>query len=268
MRKVLYIIPLLILALLGLGCDSEVPADPRIAEILSWRTTVVDPAVAKVNDFANWRASAFQTWYDQVNRDINDLKNKQTTVAGIDYGTRVTALENKVTALETAVAALKAASAAVTPGQGTATGSVVMTTNPVAIPQIFSSSAGGVSSPWIVTINNQSSTWQYVKPMVNLNVASGQPSSTISDITIIASGGNCSLTGSLLVPGNYNFSPSNMATVATSSIMLFTTSGCNGTGEFYIGPGQTQSYNFQIQGFKTPNPILWNVSCTVSSRSM
>jgi hypothetical protein len=148
------------------------------------------------------------------------------------------------------------------------TGSVTFTNNPVAIPQIFSSSSGGNSNPWIMTIHNGSTTWQYVKAMVSLNVASGQPSSIVTDVSLMESGGNCSLTGTYLVPGNFTFSPSNMGTVATPSIIIFPISGCNGSGEWYIGPGQTQSYNIQVQGLKTPNPILWNVSASISSRSM
>ena len=151
------------------------------------------------------------------------------------------------------------------------TGIVTFTNNPVSIPQIFSSSSGGNSNPWIMTIHNGSTTWQYVKPMISLNVSSGQSQSTVSEVLVMTSGGSCSLTGTYsagATTGNFTFSPTSMNITATPSIVAFPISGCNGSGEWYIGPGQTQSYNIQVQGLKTPNPILWNVSASISSRSM
>jgi hypothetical protein len=182
-------------------------------------------------------------------------------------------VDTKMASMQAIIDGLSAKITNLMPGVGgnnptSVTGNVQFTNNPVAIPQIFSSSSGGNSNPWIMTINNSSTTWQYVKPMVSLNVASGQPSSIVSDVSLMTSGGSCSLTGTLLAPGNFTFSPSNMATVATPSVIIFPISGCNGSGEWYIGPGQSQSYNIQIQGLKTPNPILWNVSASISSRSM
>jgi hypothetical protein len=76
------------------------------------------------------------------------------------------------------------------------------------------------------------------------------------------------MTGSLLVPGNFSFSPSNAASITTPSMIIMPINGCNGTGEIQVGPGQQQAFNVQIQGLKTPNPILWNVTTSISSRSM
>ena len=209
---------------------------------------------------------------DDVNRKINNLpQGGGTATPPADMATK-SIVDQKIA---DAISALKADQAwikATTPtgGGGTPsdTGTVAFTNNPISIPQIFSSSSGGNSNPWIMTIKNNSSTWQYVKAMIQLNVASGQPSSVVNDVSLMGSGGNCSLTGTYLVPGNFTFSPSNMGTVATPSVIIFPISGCNGSGEWYIGPGQTQAYNMQIQGLKTPNPILWNVTASISSRSM
>lgn len=148
------------------------------------------------------------------------------------------------------------------------TGTVIFTNNPVSIPQLFSSSSGAASTPWIMTIKNNSTTWQYVKPVVQLNVASGQSSTTVTDITLLISGGACTMTGSLTAPGNMSFSPANMSSTATPSIVIIPISGCNGSGEIQIGPGQSQAMNVQIQNLKTPNATLWNITTSISSRSM
>lgn len=151
----------------------------------------------------------------------------------------------------------------------TATGTVQFTTNPVSIPQIFSSSSGGNSSPWIMTISNQTTTWQYVKPVLSLNVASGQASSLVSAITVMTSGGACSMTGTFPTPvNNFSFSPITMNTIVTPSLVIIPISGCNGSGEIQVGPGTQQAFNIQIQGLITPNPTLWNITCSISARSM
>ena len=160
-----------------------------------------------------------------------------------------------------------------TPGNSTVTsqtGTVQFVNNPVSIPQLFSSSTGGSSQPWIMTITNQSTVWYYVKPVINLNIASGQSQQTVSDITVIASGGACSITGSCMdgnPSGNFSFSPTNINNISTPSIVIIPISGCNGRGEIQIGPGQSQAINIQIQNIKTPNPCLWNISSSISSRT-
>jgi hypothetical protein len=262
MKKVLSIIGLLVIVIIPLlGCSESAPAATSsivgdIAQIKA-KEPIWDsygPRLVAVEGRAS--GSAFDA---QPLKDKDASLQSQIDTMKADYQAKIDALTTKVANLTPGVGG----------GQPTSPiGTVQFTNNPVAIPQIFSSSAGGNSNPWIMTINNQSTTWQYVKPMVSLNVASGQPSSIVSDVSLMTSGGSCSLTGTLLVPGNFTFSPSNMTTVATPSVIIFPINGCNGSGEFYIGPGQSQSYNIQIQGLKTPNPILWNVSCTISSRSM
>jgi len=263
----LFLIPVLIFS--GFGCvsDSSAPATDSLLstikatqDTVKKHTEVIDALRVDVDK------KATKTEIDDLNRKINNLPQ-----SGSATPTDVYTKEQVNQAIADAITALKnekpwAGSTGV-PGTSD-TGTVVFTNNPAAIPQIFSSSSGGNSNPWIMTIKNNSTTWQYVKPMVSLNVASGQPSSIVNDVSLMASGGNCSLTGTFLVPGNYTFSPSNMNTVATPSVIIFPISGCNGSGEWYIGPGQQQAYNIQIQGLKTPNPILWNVSCSISSRSM
>ncbi len=262
-NKILLFIGIVVLIVPLLACSESAPQAQSsiVTEIatLKAKEPIWDSYNARIAAVES-RPSGGSTFNDQSLRDKDSNLQTQIDAMKTDYQGKIDALTTKVSNLTPAT----------TPG-GTptsATGTVQFTNNPVSIPQIFSSNTGGNSNPWIMTINNQSTTWQYVKPMISLNVASGQSSSVVTDVMLMTSGGNCSLTGTFLVPGNFTFSPSNMSTVATPSIIIFPISGCNGSGEFYIGPGQIQSYNVQIQGLKTPNPILWNVSASISSRSM
>ena len=270
------ILAVLCVAIIAMGC-----LPTKSAATVSQKDVDQDTAIAEVKRSVQSVDSSKAS-----TTDFNTLKGRVDTMevkvnmsgAGNSYDKTVLYTKTEVdAAIATAITNLKAATdqswiktggGGGTTGGTSVTGSVIFTTNPVSIPQIFSSSTGGNSNPWIITINNQSTTWQYVKPMISLNVASGQPASLVDDVMLMSSGGNCSCTGTFLIPGNFTFSPSNMNTVATPSIIIFPISGCNGSGEWYIGPGQQQSYNMQVQGLKTPNPILWNVSCTISARSM
>jgi hypothetical protein len=260
-NKLLIILVVLIVPLLACSESGTQATSSIITDIagLKAKEPIWDsygPRLTSVEARPNAQTSVFDP---QSLKDKDSSLQSQIDTMKASYDAQVAALTSKVNNL--------------TPGTGggaptSDTGTVIFTNNPASIPQIFSSSSGGNSNPWIMTIKNNSSTWQYVKPMVSLNVASGQPSSVVTDVSLMTSGGSCSLTGTLSVPGNFTFSPSNMATVATPSVIIFPISGCNGSGEWYIGPGQSQSYNIQIQGLKTTNPILWNVSASISSRSM
>jgi len=266
----LLLIPVLVLS--GFACvssDDGAAADSLASKLNAMQATILQhtSVIDSLKSDLNQKASKSEI--DDLNRKINNLP--QSGNAPADMATKAIVdqkIADAISALKADQAWIKSVPVSGNGGTVSDTGQVTFTNNPVAIPQIFSSSSGGNSNPWIMTIHNGSTTWQYVKAMVSLNVASGQPSSIVTDVSLMESGGNCSLTGTYLVPGNFTFSPSNMGTAATPSIIIFPISGCNGSGEWYIGPGQTQSYNIQIQGLKTPNPILWNVSCSISSRSM
>jgi len=264
----LIIIPILV-SLACVSSDDGAATNSLASQIatLTAKDASLQSSIDSTRSELNQKASKSEI--DDVNRKINNLPQSGGSTPA-DMATKAI-VDQKIA---DAISALKADQAWIkSTGTGSGgtpsdTGTVAFTNNPISIPQIFSSSSGGNSNPWIMTIKNNSTTWQYVKAMIQLNVASGQPSSVVNDVSLMGSGGNCSLTGTYLVPGNFTFSPSNMGTVATPSVIIFPISGCNGSGEWYIGPGQTQAYNMQIQGLKTPNPILWNVTASISSRSM
>ncbi len=266
----LILVPILI-SLACVSSDDGAAADSLSAKIAAMQATILQHTTVIDQVKSDLSSKASKSEIDDLNRKINNLPQGGSstvsyTKAEVDQKVS-DAVNNAINGLKNNQDWIKSTG---TGGGGTPSdaGTVAFTNNPVSIPQIFSSPSGGNSNPWMMTIKNNSTTWQYVKAMVSLNVASGQPSSIVTDVSLMESGGNCSLTGTYLVPGNFTFSPSNMGTTATPSIIIFPISGCNGSGEWYIGPGQSQAYNMQIQGLKTPNPILWNVTASISSRSM
>ena len=272
--KRIIIIALALLSVLPLaGCITDDSPDntitPLSAELENLKTTVTGHTtkIAKLEEDVARKADS-----SRVDSLATSIGQQSGTAAGYTKAETYSRAEVDA-AIASAINALKADQSWITGASsgsqgGSDTGTVIFTNNPVSIPQIFSSSSGASSSPWIMTIKNNSSTWQYVKPVVQLNVASGQPSSFVSDITLIISGGSCTMTGSLEAAGHMSFSPANMKTVKTPSIIIMPISGCNGSGEIQIGPGQSQAMNIQIQNLKTPDAILWNVTTSISSRSM
>jgi len=277
MRQIIIIIALALLSVLPLaGCITDDSPDntitPLSAELENLKTTVTNHTtkIAKLEEDVAKKADS-----SRVDNLVTSMGQQSGTFSGYTKAETYSRAEVDA-AIASAINALKTNQSWITgtgntPQGGSDTGTVIFTNNPVSIPQIFSSSSGASSSPWIMTIKNNSSTWQYVKPVVQLNVASGQPSSKVTGITLIISGGSCTMTGLLTtdnITGNMSFSPATMATVATPSIIIMPVSGCNSSGEIQIGPGQSQAVNIQIQNLKTDEPILWNVTTSISSRSM
>jgi len=275
MKRIILIITVALLSILPLtGCitdDSSSNAiTPLSTELENLKTTVTTHTtkIAKLEEDVARKADS-----SRVDNLATSIGQQSGTAAGYTKAETYSRAEVDA-AIASAINALKANQSWITGASsgsqgGSDTGTVIFTNNPVSIPQIFSSSSGASSSPWIMTIKNNSSTWQYVKPVVQLNVASGQLSSEVEDITLIISGGACTMTGSLGEDENdMSFSPATMADTPTPSIIIMPVSGCNGSGEIQIGPGQSQAMNIQIQNLKTPKAILWNVTTSISSRSM
>lgn len=270
MRKfwLLLLVPILILA--GFGCvsTSEAPAADSLMSKITTAQTTADNALKAANSAVEAVSKkADKTEIDDVNRRINNLPQ---STSGVTKDVMDAAILKAITDLKAGANPWNSVNNP--PGTSDA-GTVTFANNPAAIPQIFSSSSGGNSNPWIMTIKNNSTTWQYVKPVIQLNVASGQPSTMVDDVILMISSGSCSITGQLTTgTGNISFSPAasgpEMDIDLTPSLIMMPIGGCNGTGEIQVGPGQTQALNIQIQGLKTPNAILWNVTATISSRSM
>ena len=267
-----------LLLILPAGCvtdDSKTADSPITTDIATIKAVQAEQST----DIANLK--------DQVGKKADSTRVDALVTGGIggtagyskDETYTKAEVDTKISTMQATIDSLTTKVSQLTPGTGGGSptseiGTVVFTNNPVSIPQILSSSTGSTGTPWIMTIVNQSTTWQYVKPVITLNISSGQTQTTVTDLIIIASGSSCSMTGEIIAPGgptatsNFSFSPATMITTATPNIVAFPISGCNNSlGEIYIGPGQSQMINIQIQ-LKTAAVTLWNVSTSISSRSM
>lgn len=208
-----------------------------------------------------------------------------------------TEINNKIdTKVAEAIAALKANQGWITgsgssgssgSSGGSSTGSVTYVTTPASIPQIFTSSTGSAQQMYIMRINNGTNSWQYVKPVITLSLASSFSATTVTDLSISMSYGSYNMTGSLVSSepptadqiykstiGNFSISPPlGWKTVAKESnpvpsIVIMPISGGTGTGEFQVGSGQFIEIMIVISNMKTGVNSLWNISNSISSRSI
>jgi hypothetical protein len=160
-------------------------------------------------------------------------------------------------------------------GGGSALGSVSFVTNPVSIPQIFTSASGTMQQMYTMSIQNGTNQWQYVKPVITFSIASGQASTTVTGITISMSSGGCNLTGTATGAspissfGNFSISPAiGTGSAVTPSIVVMPISGCTASGEFQVGAGQKIDILIVIQNMYTTTNTLWNISHSISSRGI
>jgi len=164
-----------------------------------------------------------------------------------------------------------------TPTSTSPTGTVTFATTPAAIGQLYSASSGGSQTVfYTMKIVNNSSTWQYVKPVITMSVQSSYSSRAVTGITVTMSSGSCSLTGSRTSAeaatssiGNFSISPNvGSGATSTSSLTVIPISGCNGTGEFQVGSGQSVDILIQISNITTSDVTLWNITNSISNRSL
>lgn len=267
----LLIAVVILLPLLSLSCISTPATTPASAQSspLTQVQERVNALEQKVNEKATTGSvSALETRMAQA-------EGKITTLQSTGPGNTYTKAEVDA-AVAAAVAALKADQAWITGSSSSSSGSstpitgqVTFTTNPTAIPQLFSSNTGSNQLFYTMRITNGVNQWQYVKPILTLNIASGYSSANITALTVSMSCGQCSMTGSGTIGnstiGNFSISPA-IGTILTSSTVIIPISGCT-SGEFQIGAGQFLDVLIAIQ-VTTATTVLWNVSNSISSRGL
>jgi hypothetical protein len=271
----------------GLGCATSGSAqqDPFV------RTSVLDAykstLTAEFNKYVT--KDTFDAW--KASLSSSNAYTKSETYSKTEVYTR--AEVDKI--VSDAISNLKSnqawitgsSSSGGTGGGGGTSGAVTFTTNPASVPQIFTSTTGGQQVFYTMHIMNGTATWQYVKPIITLSIASSYSARTIGAVTISMSGGSCSFsqqfttTSNGLTPPTYtvpvynpaspqqiNISPNTLYATATPSIVLMPVAGCTGSGEFQLGAGQAMDVLINISNFTTSDVTLWNVSNSISSRSL
>jgi len=272
----------LLVGVVGLGC---LPSKPAATPSVSVKDTEQDAEISKVKSSITTLDEG-KASKSSVN-DLSDRVSKLSQGASPDlsgYYKKAEVDAAIVTAVNNAIANLKnekpwaTSSSSSTPSQ---TGSVIFSTLPASIPQILSdSSASAQSSYYTMKITNNSSQWQYVKPIINLNLASSYSSTVINEIRIVMSSGSCNLVGtadkdfigksnSIAYDGdNSIFSVSPPVNTSATSMVVMPIGGCNDTGEFRVGAGQTIDVLIQITSFGTVDTRIWNISNSISTRSL
>lgn len=146
---------------------------------------------------------------------------------------------------------------------GSSTGSVNFTTNPASVPQLFTATSGSQSTFYTVRIINNSSTWQYVKPIITLSLASSYTATTVNSLTV-----NMNFASYNLTAADLSYSPIIGTTSTTSMVIIPIAGGTSGSGEFQVGAGQTIDVLVQINNFNTSTTVLWNITTSISSRQI
>ena len=286
MRSLLILMAVLCVAITSMSClptksttpisQKDVDQDTAIAEVKR-SVQSIDSAKASTNDFSTLKGRV-DTMEVKVNAGgSSNSYDKTVLYTKSEVDTAITAAITKLKA-DTDQAWIKTGGGGTGGGGGTSpTGSVAFATTPVAIPQVYSASTGsGQSIFYTMKIVNSSPTWQYVKPIITMSVQSSYSARSVTGITITMSSGACSMTGSIATPavatssvGNFSVSPNAGAgATSTSSITIIPISGCNGTGEYQVGAGQSMDVLIQISGLTTSDVTLWNVTNSISTRGL
>ena len=262
---------------LSLSCISPPTAgstSPQTSPItqVQERLNVVEQ---KLNEKASAGSiSALEQRMAQAEGKINTL---QSTGPGNSYTrTEVYTKAEVDAAVAAAIKALKddqvwitgSSSSSSSSSGGSITGQVTFTTNPVAVPQLFSSNTGSNQLFYTMRITNGSNQWQYVKPIITLSIASSYSMTTVTALNISMSSGGGSMSGTFAAPNNFSISPTTANVTTTPSLVLIPISGGNTTsGEFQIGAGQSMEVLISIQ-ITSGATVLWNVSNSISNRSI
>lgn len=153
-------------------------------------------------------------------------------------------------------------SGATTQPSNSASNDVVFTTSPVSIPQLFTAASGSQSTFYTIKIINNTSTWQYVKPIINMTLASSYSPTVFNSIDV-------NMTHSSYILTNANFSISPSLGASTSSLVIIPISGGgNNAGEFQIAAGSSIDILVQISNVSTTSTVLWNITNSISSRNL
>jgi hypothetical protein len=255
----LLLIPLLLVGFACVSTDTAPAADSiasritAVQDTVTKHTSVIDALKLEVEKKAS------KAEIDDINRKINNLPQSGSTPTDVYTKAQVNqAIADAITALK-AGANPWANAANPTPTQ---TGTVTFTTSPVSVPQLFTAASGSQSTFYTMKIVNNSTTWQYVKPIVNLTLASSYSPTQMSAMTVNMTYGSFALTGT-----NFSISPA-LGTSTSSIVIIPISGGVNSAGEFQVGSGASVDVLIQITGVTTSTTVLWNISNSISSRSM
>lgn len=287
MRSLFILMAILSIAITSISClptkaattisQKDVDQDTAISDIKR-SVQSVDTSKVAITDFNTLKGRVDAMDVKVTASGIGNSYDKTTTYTKTEVDAAINAAITKLKT-DTDQAWIKTGGGTTggTTGGSTPTGSVTFATTPAAIPQIYSAATGGGQSVfYTMKIVNNNSSWQYVKPIITLSVQSSYSARAVTGITVTMSSGACSLTGSRTSAevatssiGNFSISPNvGAGATATSSLTIIPISGCNGTGEYQIGAGQSMDILVQISNLTSSDVTLWNATNSISARGL
>lgn len=259
----------------------------------TWKTTVADPAIAKIN--------AQQTTTSNTAQLQTDLSGAKATITQLQ--TDLTALTARVTTAENSIKTMGTVTTTSTSqGQGQTVGfttgttpTIVTSANGAVVSQLnvvsgnlqIASATTATSQPiWYVQrLINYNTSIMYVRPTIQIsqstqygwnNVATSVTATTIAinsaQCTMTVSGSSTSSIVSIIgnsgtVNANapstdaYQVSVSPGLGYQTTSISYQPVKGCGTpSGELYLSPGGYMDITVQISGFTTSQTAFWTVT--------
>ncbi len=339
MKKILAVcLVAILLMVVGVGCVPTAPAPaaatPAInlqtmntdlttlktwsEQINSWKVNTVDPLVGKVNRGEVGGGGVTKAEVDSLKSTITAQDGKIT-----DLTTRLTTAENTLKSY-TSVASSGSGGIVTNSGTGQATqftpgtlttaiptsptGGIVSQVNWVqGTSQVYTAPTGSSNQIWYVQrLMNQSTTIQYVRPMITFGVSSqygystssyftgmniniSSPQGSVQAVYNPAAWGYPTTAWPMTGASNYLFSSIGTTQSATApyaptgtmyvtlapglgqitnSMLIMPTAGLsNGLGEFYISPGGYVDITVMLQGVYTNTASMWNVSASYSSHT-
>jgi len=256
-KSILILCAILIIGVVGLGC---LPTKPAVATV-SAKDTEQDSEISKIKSSITSldEGKASKSAINDINDRISKI-NQGTAPDLSGYYKRVEVDTAISTAVNNAITALKNEKPWNTSGGGitpSESGGVTWLTNPSNVQVLGSSQVC-----FTMKVQNTTSTWVYVRPIINVNLHTGQsPLSTALDGSSLALtiGGNA---------GNYIDSDFS-ATGTTSSVVLIPThlNGA-GSGEIQISANSTIDLLVCIQLNSSVDARIWDIVGSVNWRSL
>ncbi len=275
MGKKLTVLSILAILLISVAC---LPAAPKNTQKDADQDVAISDLKKSVDGLKESKASVADV--NSLKATVDGIKSQPSTntytKAEVDAAISQ-AVNVAVNNLKNDQSWVKGTTPSGTPSGVSDTGKVAFTTTPVALSPIYSANTGGSQSIfYTMKIVNNTTTWQYVKPIITMSLVSTYTSKAVTGITVTMSSGGCSMTGSRTSSEpatstitNFSVSPNvGSGATSTSSLTIIPISGCNGTGEFQIGSGQSMDILIQISNLTTNDVALWNVSNSISSRAL
>lgn len=264
-----------LLALALVSCVPPTTATPAattttVSPITQVQTDVTalkaDIASLKSDKAPNSSITTLESRLSSVEGKVNNLQSQGT---GNSYTKAQTYTQDEVNALITKLKSdqswiTSSTTSTTSTSTGSTTGSVSFVTNPVSIPQLFTASSGSQSTFYTLRVVNGTSAWQYVKPIVTLNLASSYSATTLTAMVVNMTYGSFNL---MSTASNFSISPA--LGVSTSSVVIIPISGgATTSGEFQVAAGQAIDILVQITGVTTSTTVLWNIANSISARQM